>query len=58
MLRSILEAAAIMFPGPDWASVEAHVRRAWNSVAHDHAWEELREGARREWERRDAGPGG
>jgi hypothetical protein len=51
MLRSILEAAAGMFPGLGWAGVEEHVRRAWNSVAHDHAWEQLREGARREWER-------
>jgi hypothetical protein len=57
MLRSILEAASGMFPGQDWASVEGHVRRAWNSVAHDHAWEQVREGARREWERRLAEPG-
>lgn len=52
MLRSILEAAAGMFPGQDWITVEEHVRRAWNSVAHDHAWELLRDSARREWERR------
>lgn len=52
MLRSILDAAAGMFPGSDWVAVEEHVRRAWNSVAHDHAWEQVREGARREWERR------
>lgn len=54
MLRAILEAASGMFPGQDWASVEEHVRRAWNSVAHDHAWEQLRDAARREWERRTA----
>ena len=52
MLQSILDAAAGMFPGSDWVAVEEHVRRAWNSVAHDHAWEQVREGARREWERR------
>ena len=33
-------------------AVEEHVRRAWNSVTHDHAWEHVRDGARREWERR------
>jgi hypothetical protein len=54
MLRSILEAAAGMFPGEGWAGVEEHVRRAWNSVAHDHAWEQVRDGARAEWERRAA----
>ena len=58
MLRSILEAAGTMFPGQDWASVEEHVRRAWNSVAHDHPWEHVREGAQREWERRQAATGG
>lgn len=52
MLRSILDAAAGMFPGSDWVAVEEHVRRAWNSVTHDHAWEHVRDGARREWERR------
>lgn len=56
MLRSILEAAAGMFPGRDWAGVEEHVRRAWNSVAHDHPWEQVRDDARREWERRLAEP--
>ena len=54
MLRSIIEAAEGMFPGQNWASVEEHVRRAWNSVAHDHAWELLRDAAQREWERRQA----
>lgn len=54
MLRSILEVAAGMFPGEDWGTVEEHIRRAWNSVAHDHAWEQLRDAARREWERRSA----
>jgi hypothetical protein len=52
MLRSILEAASAKFPAHDWASVEEHVRRAWNSVAHDHAWEQVRDAAQREWERR------
>lgn len=55
MLRSILDAAGGMFPGQDWESVESHVRRAWNSIVHDHAWELVREGARAEWERRLAG---
>jgi hypothetical protein len=54
MLHSILEAAALMFPGQDWTAVEDHVRRAWNCVAHDHAWEQVRESARREWEERSA----
>jgi hypothetical protein len=54
MLRSILEAASTMFPGHEWQSVEEHVRRAWNSVAHDHPWEHVRDGARAEWERRQA----
>jgi hypothetical protein len=54
MLASILEAACVMFPGRDWAEVEEHVRRAWNSVAHDHGWEQVRDAARREWERRQA----
>lgn len=57
MLHSILEAAAGMFPGQDWFTVEEHVRRAWNSVVHDHPWEFVRDGARLEWERRLAGPG-
>jgi hypothetical protein len=56
MLRSILEAATAMFPAQDWASVEEHVRRAWNSVAHDHAWEQVRDAAQREWERRAPPP--
>ena len=53
MLRSIVEAAATMFPDGEGRVVEEHVRRAWNSVAHEHglAWEEVSEGARREWER-------
>jgi len=55
MLDSILEAAAGMFPGEDWFRVEEHVRRAWNSVAHDHPWELVRDGARLAWERRLAG---
>ena len=52
MLRSIIEAATVMFPGQDWFTVEEHVRRAWNSVAHDHDWEHVRDAARREWQRR------
>ncbi|HEU4991419.1 MAG TPA: hypothetical protein VFT52_02885 [Luteimonas sp.] len=56
MLRSILEAASAKFPAHDWASVEEHVRRAWNSVAHDHAWEQVRDAAQREWERRAPPP--
>jgi hypothetical protein len=56
MLRSILEAATLMFPGHDWSSVEEHVRRAWNSVAHDDAWEQVRDAAQREWERRATPP--
>ena len=51
MLRSIIEAASGMFPGHDWFTVKEHVRRAWNSVAHDHPWEHVRDGAQREWER-------
>jgi hypothetical protein len=58
MLASILEAACVMFPGRDWAEVEEHVRRAWNSVAHDHGWEQVRDAARREWERRQASGAG
>lgn len=55
MLRSILEAAEAMFPGQRWHTVEEHVRRAWNSVAHDHPWEQVRDGARLAWERRFGG---
>jgi len=55
MLRSILDAARTMFPGQDWRTVEEHVRRAWNSVVHDHAWERVRESAQREWERESPG---
>jgi hypothetical protein len=58
MLASILEAACVMFPGRDWAEVEEHVRRAWNSVAHDHGWEQVRDAARRQWERRQASGAG
>ena len=58
MLASILAAACVMFPGRDWAEVEEHVRRAWNSVAHDHGWEQVRDAARREWERRQASGAG
>jgi hypothetical protein len=54
MLRSIIEAAAGMFPGEDWAGVEDHVRRAWNSIANMQPWDQVREGARLEWERRVA----
>lgn len=54
MLRSIIEAATVMFPGRDWAEIEEHVRRAWNSVAHDHDWEQVRDAAHREWARRQA----
>jgi hypothetical protein len=58
MLRSIIEAACVMFPGQRWADIEEHVRRAWHSVAHDHAWEQVRDGARREWERRQSSGAG
>ena len=58
MLHSIIDAATIMFPGRGWAEIEEHVRRAWNSVAHDHRWEQVRDGARREWERRQASGAG
>lgn len=52
MLRSIIDAAWDMFPGHPWYRVEEHVRRAWNSVAHERKWEDVRDHARGDWERR------
>lgn len=52
MLRSIIDAAWERFPGQPWYTVEEHVRRAWHSVAHDQGWEQVRDEARNDWERR------
>ena len=54
MLHAIIDAATVMFPGQAWPDIEEHVRRAWHSVAHDQAWEQVRDCARHEWERRQA----
>ena len=50
MLTAILQAARDRFPGHDWPSVEDHIRKAWNAIAHDAPWEEVSEPARRAWE--------
>lgn len=51
MLGEILKAARARFPTYDWASVEEHIHKAWNAVAHDAPWEAVRNHARRVWER-------
>lgn len=50
LLMAILQAARDRFPGHDWSSVEDHIRKAWNAIAHDAPWEEVSEPARRAWE--------
>ena len=50
MLEAILQAARDKFPGHDWTSVQEHIRKAWNAMAHDDPWEEVSEPARRVWE--------
>lgn len=50
MLEAILDAARARFADEDWPVVERHLRKAWNSIAHETPWEELRAGARRIWE--------
>ena len=50
MLEAILHAAREKFPGNDWLAVEEHIRRAWNAMAHDADWEEVRGPARQRWE--------
>jgi len=50
MLEAILHAARDKFPGHDWASVEDHIRKAWNAMAHEAPWEEVSDPARQAWE--------
>ena len=50
MLEAILRAAREKFPGQDWSMVEGHVRKAWNAMAHDAPWEDVREPASRTWQ--------
>ena len=47
---AILHAARAKFPGHDWASVEDHIRKAWNAMAHEAPWEEVSDPARQAWE--------
>jgi len=55
LLLAIIQVARTRFPDHDWASVESHLRRAWNDVSHDAAasWQHIRARARREWEALD-----
>ena len=50
MLEAILRAAREKFAGQDWSMVEGHVRKAWNAMAHDAPWEDVREPASRTWQ--------
>jgi len=50
MMGAILLAARDRFPGQEWRTVEEHIRKAWNAVAHEASWEEVSDPARRAWE--------
>ena len=50
MLEAILHAARAKFAGHDWPSVEEHIRKAWNAMAHEAPWEDDSDSARQVWE--------
>lgn len=50
MMEAILHAARDRFPGQDWACVEEHIRKAWNAMAHDAPWEEVKGPAQQAWD--------
>ena len=42
LMRSILNAAQVMFAGDAWEDVEPHLRRAWRTILDPTPWEAVR----------------
>lgn len=55
MYAAILHAAREMFPGRPWASVEKLLRKAWNGLALQQSWQEVRPRMQRDWNQDDGG---